>query len=281
MKRVLITGANSGFGYLTALKFARKGWYVFATSRDLASEGVTKMNNIASKERLNVQWIQLDITDPKEVKDAIKKLDGNLDVLVNNAGYGLVGPMETLKMDEIEKQMDTNFLGTVRMCKAVLPMMREKGSGKIINISSISGLVPAPMYSIYSASKHALEALSEALRYEVAQFGISVSLVQPGSFNTSFGKNMNGLQKERVKDTPYNEYVRKLKRLRGKVDYNKLLGPFRFLNDPQRVADKIYAVANRSNSKLRNIVGLDAHLIALLRKILPSSVWTWTVSMGK
>lgn len=172
---VLVTGASGGMGYSIASHLGAQGHHVYGTSR--------KLQNKTGK----FQWIELDVTDRQQiqtvVEDIIRK-EGRLDVLINNAGIGMISSLEEAPESSVSRVMDTNFGGVLRLIQAVLPHMRERKSGKIINISSIAGLIGLPYRSIYSASKFAVEGLTEALRAEVSKFNIQACTIQPGSIRT-------------------------------------------------------------------------------------------------
>src|SRR5262245_51387456 len=187
-RTVLITGSSSGFGQLTALTLARRGDQVFATLRDLDSPGAKLLREAAASEQLPLTVHRLDVTDPASVQAAVEAV-GRVDVLVNNAGFGYRGPIDALTDQELRDQFDTNVIGVARMVRAVVPGMREQGSGTIVNLSSVVGTVTIPFDGAYSASKHALEAISKAMRFELAPYGIKVFVVAPGVFATSFGSN--------------------------------------------------------------------------------------------
>src|SRR3989344_4031488 len=205
MQVVLITGCSSGFGYLTALKFAKNGWRVIASVRSIDSRS-KQLAAIFAAEKLPAEVVKLDVRNDTEVIGVIQSIlqkYKKIDVLVNNAGFGLLGPIEAFSIEEIKQQYDVNILGLVRMTQAVLPSMRTRKSGRIINISSITGLIPFGIYGVYSSSKFAVEALSEALRFEVRLFGVDVTLLKPGSYSPIF-KQQSGLAKAETPATsPY------------------------------------------------------------------------------
>jgi len=169
-KVAIVTGSSSGIGYATSLLLARKGFYTYASARNIDKSA--SLQSIAGAERLPLKLIQLDVTDDSSVKDAVEKIileKGRIDVLVNSAGYGLFGAFEDLSMDEIKAQFETNFFGVIRVTQQVLPIMRnlQNGGGSIVNVSSINGLVPFPVISAYVGTKFALEGLSESMSYEL------------------------------------------------------------------------------------------------------------------
>jgi NAD(P)-dependent dehydrogenase (short-subunit alcohol dehydrogenase family) len=191
-RTVLITGCSSGFGQLAALTLARRGDQVFATLRDLESPGAKLLRDTAETERLPLTVHRLDVTHPASVQEAVDEAlqaAVRIDVLVNNAGFAYRAPIDALTDEELRQQFDTNVIGVARMVRAVLPAMRAQGAGTIVNVSSVLGTVTYPFEGAYSASKHALDAMSEAMRFELAPYGVKVFVVAPGVFATSFGAN--------------------------------------------------------------------------------------------
>jgi NAD(P)-dependent dehydrogenase (short-subunit alcohol dehydrogenase family) len=190
-KTVVITGSSSGFGYLTTLTLARKGYKVWATMRNSETKNATKKEellNIAEKENLNISVLDMDVNNDHYVTtaiDRIAKTDGKIDYLINNAGYMFVGITEAYSIQQAKEQFETNFFGILRTTKAVLPYMRKQKDGLIVNVTSLAGRLAFPYFGIYCASKHAVEAYSQAMRYELAPFGIEVSIVEPGPFGTN------------------------------------------------------------------------------------------------
>jgi NAD(P)-dependent dehydrogenase (short-subunit alcohol dehydrogenase family) len=190
-KVAIVTGSSTGIGLETSLALARKGFLTCATMRDL--QKADEIKNIGQKENIPIKVFEMNVDDDDSVNTIITKIVneyGQIDVLVNNAGYGLFGAMEDFTMDEIKKQFETNVFGVIRVMRAVLPTMRQQRSGIIINISSMSGLAGIPSQSIYSATKFAVEGMSEALSYELEPFGIKVVLIEPGVINTEFVKDL-------------------------------------------------------------------------------------------
>lgn len=187
-QKIVVTGSSNGIGYLTVLTLARQGHQVFATMRNPEGKNSNKKNEllkIASKENLAINVLELDVTSEDSVTNAVDKIiqsAGNVDVLINNAGVMFVGITEAYSLNQVQQQFDTNFFGVVRLTKAFLPYMREKGSGLILNVSSLAGRLAFPYFGIYSASKWALEAYSESLKYELAPLGVDVAIVEPGPF---------------------------------------------------------------------------------------------------
>jgi short-subunit dehydrogenase len=190
-KVAVVTGSSTGIGFETSLLLARNGFYTYATMRNLdKSKAIT---NLKQKEKLSLEILQLDVTADESVKEAINKITNEqerIDVLVNNAGYALVGAFEELSIEEFKEQYETNVFGVIRVTQAVLPIMRNQKCGTIVNISSIAGKIGFPLTSAYVSSKFALEGLSESMAYEIEQFGIKVILIEPGVIKTNFDNNL-------------------------------------------------------------------------------------------
>src|SRR3954451_19854897 len=181
-KAVLITGCSTGIGRATAEHLAEKGWTVYATAR--------RPESIQDLEAKGCRTLTLDVTDEASMQNAVREVeaaDGAVGVLVNNAGYSQSGAVESVKLDDIRAQFETNVFGLVRMCQLVLPGMRRQGWGKIVNVSSMGGKMTFPGGGYYHGTKHAVEAISDALRFEVAAFGIDVAIIEPGLILTNFG----------------------------------------------------------------------------------------------
>ena len=224
----VVTGSSSGIGFETSLALARNGYITYATMRDLKKS--RELVRIANEKNISIKTIEMDVDCDRSVKDAIREIvdeSGRIDVLVNNAGFGLFGALEDLQMDEIKKQFETNVFGIIRVTKNALPTMRMRQSGIIVNISSLSGLAGIPSQSIYCGTKYAVEGVSESLSFEVEPFGIRVILVEPGVINTEFvqdlivptnrygvGKNENQINQPNHKDgeislSPYSSTIGK------------------------------------------------------------------------
>jgi NAD(P)-dependent dehydrogenase (short-subunit alcohol dehydrogenase family) len=207
----VVTGSSSGIGYETSLILARNGFLTYATMRNLNKSENMKL--IVAKENLPIQIKQLDVTDDVSVKNAIQEISseaGHLDVLVNNAGYGLNGAFEDLAMDEIKAQYETNVFGLVRTTQAVLPIMRRQKSGTIVNISSGAGRFGFPGSSAYVSTKFAVEGLSESMSYELEPFGIKVVIVEPGVIRTNFVDGMVVAKKSQKPNSPYSQITQKI-----------------------------------------------------------------------
>ena len=186
-KVALVTGSSSGIGYETALLLARNGFDTFATMRNMNKS--KEITEVSKRENLPLRVMQLDVNDDRSVADTINNIlneKKSIQVVVNNAGYGLMGSVEDSSLDEIKAQFDTNFFGAIRVIKEVIPIMRKQRTGTIVNVSSVAGRIGFPMGSAYVSSKFALEGLSESMSYELKQFGIKIVLIEPGVINTNF-----------------------------------------------------------------------------------------------
>lgn len=255
MANVLITGCSSGFGLLAALHFARNGDTVFATMRDTSKAG--ELERIRDAERLPIQVLHLDVLDESSIVKAVAAA-GRIDVLVNNAGFEIRSPIELADDDEVRRQFDTNVFGLLRVIRAVAPQMRERRSGAIVNVSSLAGVVAVPFAGLYSASKHAVEALSETLYYEMHPFNVRVAIVEPGAFQTSFDDNITRARRF-TEDAPYYDLMERFEKSRGVLNTGEP-------PDPNDVAKAIYEAAYTESPKLRYLVGADAQMIVGVRK---------------
>ena len=266
-KIALVTGSSSGFGLLTSVELAKTGYRVIATMRDLGRRA--KLDQTAADagvaDKLDVR--ALDVTNFSEIASVVDTVVSQyvrIDVLVNNAGFAVAGFAEDVKLEELLLQFETNFFGAVAMTKAVLPTMRKQCSGHIIQISSIGGLQGSITVSSYSASKHALEGWSESLRLEVNSLGIKVVLVEPGAFETGIWTQGARMADDAKKDTSPNFH----RSLRMREVIQKIPKA-----DPITVARTIVAIAQDPNPKLRYLVGRDAKIQLVLKRILPWRVW--------
>ncbi len=255
MANVLITGCSSGFGYEAALVFARHGDRVFATMRDVAKGA--ELERTARAEGLRLEVVRLDVCDPASIAEALERARaaGPLDVLVNNAGIELRSPIEDASDADVHRQFDTNVYGPLRLIRAVLPEMRARRRGTIVNVSSIAGIVARPYGGLYAASKHALEAISEALHLEVQPFGVRVVLIEPGQYATQLADNAirgSGF----TEASPYWE-----RSARFDVAIQKLR-PGGVAGSAAEVARLIYDAVNDPQPRLRYLAGQDAETIA-------------------
>jgi NAD(P)-dependent dehydrogenase (short-subunit alcohol dehydrogenase family) len=266
-KTVLITGASSGFGKATALDLARQGHHVFAASRSHA--GLDDLATLARHEALKISTRTIDISDPASIAKnvpAILSEVGDLDVLVNNAGYSLWGCWETLTLDEVRSQFATNFFGHLAMSQAVLPHMRERSRGLIINVGSMATHIGRPAGGAYGASKAALASMTKVMRMEVEQFGIQVVLLEPGKFSTSY--NANRVIGTHASD-PQSPYQSLLQRLKQKKESSKNKNQ---AGDPVEVARTIAQILVARQPKQRYLIGADAQRWYTAVKLVPDSV---------
>jgi NAD(P)-dependent dehydrogenase (short-subunit alcohol dehydrogenase family) len=190
-KVAVVTGSSTGIGFETSLMLARNGYFTYATMRDIQKS--KEIERIAQQENLPIRIVEMDVDNDNSVKTTIEKIiseRNRIDIIVNNAGYGLFGALEDLPMEEIKRQYETNVFGVIRVSQNVLPIMRSQRDGIIINISSVSGLAGIPSQSVYVSTKFALEGLSESLSFEVETYGIKIILIEPGVINTGFVEDL-------------------------------------------------------------------------------------------
>jgi NAD(P)-dependent dehydrogenase (short-subunit alcohol dehydrogenase family) len=265
-KTVLITGCSSGIGRATALAFNEEGWTVYATARDPA--------DIEALEDTGCKTDRLDVTSQEDIDRVVDRIldeEGVISCLVNNAGFGQFGPVEDIPVEQVEKQYEVNVYGPHRLIRAVLPHMRREESGTIINISSVAGRVSFPGGGTYCGSKFALEAMSDALRPEVAQFGIDVVLIEPGPVQTNFsdraGKEVDAAERSEAYDDFYSMFD----------DTEAIGGDGPGAVSPQRVAEDIVNAASATKPVARVPVGTVARLSVLARFVpdaLRDQLWS-------
>jgi NAD(P)-dependent dehydrogenase (short-subunit alcohol dehydrogenase family) len=261
---VLITGCSTGIGRATAERLAADGWNVHATARrpesieDLAERGC----------RIHT----LDVTDERSMESAVRAVeeDGPIGALVNNAGYSQSGAIETIPMESVRRQFETNVFGLMRMCQLVLPGMRSAGSGRIVNLSSMGGKLTFPGGGVYHATKHAVEALSDALRFEVREFGIDVVIIEPGLIVTEFGETAAGSLAEIEEHGPYSKFNSDVAR----VTANAYTGPMaRFGAGPEAVARKIAKALTARRPSTRYTVSSSAKVMLGVRRLSTDRMW--------
>ena len=251
----LVTGASSGIGEAAARALVGAGFTVYGTSRR-ATPG---------EKRGEVVFLPLDVTDDESVADAVREVldrSGRIDVLVNNAGLGVAGAAEESSLEQARALFETNLFGSIRMTRAVLPHMREQHSGRIINVSSIVGLIPVPYMALYASSKHALEGYSESIDHEVREHGVRVLLVEPGFTKTSFDANLAAA------DTPLPVYAQQ----RKIVDAG-LTDALKAGDEPSIVAHAIVAAATDERPKLRYPAGKTARRVSKARRYAPTTIF--------
>jgi NAD(P)-dependent dehydrogenase (short-subunit alcohol dehydrogenase family) len=252
-KVVLVTGASSGIGACCAEFLSGRGYRVYGASRSAtAASGVIPL--------------ALDVTDEASVSraiDAILASEGRLDVLINNAGFGIAGAIEDTSIEEAVAQFDVNFFGVLRVCRAVLPVLRRQRAGYIVNIGSIGGLIAIPYQGLYSASKFALEGLSESLRLELRSFGIQVVLIEPGDHRTSFTRNRRATEAS----VPSSVYRARFERAIARMASDEQGGPA-----PDGIARLVHKVINHRRPRLRYTVGPGAQRVAVwLKRVVPNA----------
>jgi len=258
-KVALVTGSSSGIGFETSLALARNGFYTFATMRNI-SKG-EKIKGFTKKENLPIEIIELDVDKEDSIKNAIKSVvekKQRIDVLVNNAGWGLWGSVEDVSIDEFKEQFETNFFSIIRMIHEVAPIMREQKSGHIINISSIAGRIGFPISPAYISSKFALEGLSESLRFELMPFGVNVIIIEPGMIKTNFFEPMK-LGKKAEKTDAYKNITEKV------LSGVKMMA--QMATDPKEVSNTIIQAIKEEKPLPRYIVGNDALMFLEAKKM--------------
>ena len=272
-KTVLITGCSSGIGAATARRLAEHGFTVYATAR--------RPETLGELEAAGCRTLALDVTDEDSMTAAVAEVEraaGAVDVLVNNAGYSQSGPIEQVPMADVRRQFETNVFGLVRMCQLVLPAMRRQRSGTIVNVSTMGANFTFPGGGFYHASKYAVEAVSDALRFEVAGFGVQVVVIQPGLIRTSFGDtavgSLDGATEPAAGDggeDPYAKFNATVARATKEV-YEK--GPAaRLGGPPEAVAATIEKAITARRPRTRYLVTPSARLLVGQRKILSDRMW--------
>ena len=257
-KVALVTGSSGGIGYETSLALAKVNYFTYATMRNTDKAG--PIQKIAKKENLNLDVIELDIDKEDSIKNAVKKIldqKGRIDVLVNNAGYGIFGCVEDITIDELKAQFQTNFFGVVKLIQEVAPIMRKQGSGIIVNVSSVAGRIGFPGTPAYISSKFALEGLSECMRYEMSPFGIKTIIIEPGVIKTNFLSSMK-VAKEKP-NSPYKEITEKI------VNGVKMMAEMG--TPPTEVAKIIIKAIQADNPLPRYPVGTDAVMFLEAKKM--------------
>jgi NAD(P)-dependent dehydrogenase (short-subunit alcohol dehydrogenase family) len=265
-KAVLITGCSSGIGRATAERLASVGWKIYATARDV--EAITPLKH------RGCELLPLDVTDEDSMRGAVEEVErreGAVGLLVNNAGYSQSGAVESVPMEKVRRQFETNVFGLVRMCQLVLPGMRRQGYGRIVNLSSMGGKLTFPGGGYYHATKHAVEAISDALRFEVEGFGVHVSIIEPGLIRTGFADTATGSMDGSDEKHPYADFEEAVVRV---TTENYERGPFsRLGGGPESVAEAIEAAVSDRNPRSRYVVTPSAHLFLGLRRLLPDRAW--------
>jgi NAD(P)-dependent dehydrogenase (short-subunit alcohol dehydrogenase family) len=264
-KVALVTGSSSGMGFATAITMARAGIHTYASMRNLKkSKTITEL---ASAEKLPLQVVQLDVNDKKSIKEIITKIvteKERIDVLVNNAGYGLFGSLEDVSIEEMKAQFETNFFGVIRVTQLVLPIMRKQKSGTIVNVSSVGGRIALPILSAYQSTKFALEGLSESMSYELEPFGIKVVIIEPGAIRTNIMNSSIWAKKAQDPKSPYFSQLQRIKDHFKSMMENES-------SPPDEVAKVILEAITSENPQLRYTVGQDAATLIQARVNMPET----------
>jgi NAD(P)-dependent dehydrogenase (short-subunit alcohol dehydrogenase family) len=263
-RAVLITGCSSGIGWATAERLARRGWAVYATARNV--------EEISPLRERGCRVLALDVTDEDSMRGAVEeveRIEGAVGVLINNAGYSQSGAVEEVPMEKVRRQFETNVFGLVRMCQLVLPGMREQGFGRIVNLSSMGGKLTFPGGGFYHSSKYAVEAISDALRFEVRGFGVEVVVFEPGLIRTGFAQTAVGSMGEG--SGPYAGFEAGVARA-TRENYER--GPLAALGGgPEAVAETIERAISASRPRARYTVTPSARLLISTRRLLPDRAW--------
>ena len=258
-KVALVTGSSSGIGFETSLALARNGYHTFATMRNLGKD--EKIKQIIEKEDLSIEILELDVDSEESVNRAIKTVsekNGRIDVLVNNAGYGMWGTVEDVSIDEFKEQFETNFFSIIRLIQKVAPIMRKQSSGNIVNISSVAGRIGFPVSPAYISSKFALEGLSESLRFELMPFGINVIIIEPGVIKTNFFDSMK-LSEKSQQNSIYKEITDKV------ISGVKMMAEMG--THPKEVADVVIKTLGEEKPLPRYVIGNDAMMFLEAKKM--------------
>ena len=262
---LLVTGCSSGIGKATAARLVDQGWNVYASAR--------RPETLGELEAKGCKTLALDVSDEASMRaavNAVTEAEGAVGVLVNNAGYSQSGAVETVPIDQVHRQFETNVFGLIRMCQLVLPEMRKQAWGKIVNISSMGGRLTFPGGGMYHATKYAVEAISDALRFEVRGFGVDVIVIEPGLILTSFGEVASATVSEADADGAYAEFNRKV----AELTESAYRGPMaRFGAGPDAVAKVIARALKSSRPKARYRVTPSARLMISQRRVMPDRLW--------
>jgi len=267
-KTILITGATAGIGRITALHLAQQGHHVIASGRK-ASE-LAKLK--AEAGALKLDTIFLDVTSKVSIASAIEAVDKltagrGLDVLVNNAGFGVLGPTSEISDSEMRRQYETNVFGLMNVTRAFLPQMRDRRSGRIVNVSSLGGQLTLPYFGVYNSTKYAVESLSDALRYELKPFGIDVVLIEPGVIRTNFEATAVSNFDNTFKDTPYAPAMARYEQMSKMAD--------KFASNPIVIAKAISRAVNSRRPWARYIAPRYNAIMVFWSFVLPTRVWDW------
>lgn len=272
LRAVLITGCSSGIGKSTAIRLAREGWAVYATAR--------KVQDLAAAQAAGCRALALDVTDEASMAEAVNAVEaahGAVSVLVNNAGYSQTGAIEAVPLERVRRQFETNVFGLVRMTQLVLPGMRRQGFGRIVNLSSMGGKLVFPGFGFYHATKFAVEAISDALRFEVQHFGVRVIVIEPGLIKTGFGAVAAATADADTQDGVYSAFHRALVQSTNDT-YAK--GPTALLaGTPEDVAATIARAIAARRPRTRYTVSPSARVFLAQRRLMSDRLWDWSLRL--
>jgi short-subunit dehydrogenase len=268
-KTILITGATAGIGRMSALFLAKQGHHVIASGRKV--DELAKLKTEASGHKLDT--LVLDVTSSTSITDAVAevaRLTGGhgLDVLVNNAGFGVLGPSSEISDSELRRQYETNVFGLMAVTRAFIPQMRARRSGRIINVSSVGGRMTLPYFGVYNSTKYAVESLSDALRYELRPFGIDVALIEPGIIRTNFEATAVTNLKQ-LADTPYAAALGKYEEMSKMAN--------KFASNPIVIAKAINRAVRARRPSARYVAPFSTNFILLFKAIAPTRLWDWSM----
>jgi short-subunit dehydrogenase len=272
-KIVLITGATAGIGRTTALHLAKLGHHVIATGRKPAELAKVKAEAAGQVSSGRLDTLLLDVTSAESIASAVKEVDKltagrGLDVLVNNAGFGVLGPTSEIDDAEMRRQYETNVFGLMNVTRAFLPKMLARRAGRIINVSSVGGRLTLPYFGVYNSTKYAVESLSDAMRYELRPFGIDVSMIEPGVIRTNFEATaVSGLS--RYADTQFAVAVAKYDSMSKMAD--------RFASNPIVIAKAIARAVNARRPAARYVAPWSTNFALFMQTVLPTRVWDWAM----
>jgi short-subunit dehydrogenase len=270
-KIVFITGATAGIGRVTALHLARLGHHVIASGRRTAE--LTKLQSEGAGLAGKLDVVTLDVTSAASIAAAVSTVDTltrdrGIDVLINNAGFGVLGPTSEITEADMRRQYETNVFGLMNVTRAFLPRMRERRAGRIINVSSVGGRITLPFFGVYSSTKYAVEALSDALRYELRAFGIDVALIEPGVIRTDFEATAASAL-DTMAAGPYGRALARYDQMSKATD--------RFASNPIVVAKAIARAVQARRASARYVAPRRTNVFLLLNALLPTVIWDWTM----
>ncbi len=275
-KIVLITGATAGIGRMTALFLAQHGHHVIATGRkpaELAKLQVEAAPAVATSKGGRLDTLLLDVTSQVSIEAAAKAVDAltnghGLDVLVNNAGYGALGPTAEISDSEMRRNYETNVFGLMNVTRAFLPKMIERRAGRIINVSSVGGRITLPYFGVYNSTKYAVESLSDALRYELRPFNIDVALIEPGVIRTNFEATAVA-NRDQFAASPYAKSIARYEEMSKLAD--------RFASDPIVIAKAIRRAVEARRPSARYVAPFSTNAVIWFARLFPTSVWDWAM----